>query len=340
MSAAGPIDEPYAERHQVQRRPRGRPDFLDTHLIQISIDTSGYCQARCACCVWPELAPSRRMMTVEEFSRILTRLKGFRFSEFAFNSINEPFSDKTILEKLALFIDLEMPTRSLFFSSNWLIPKPKMLDRFTNLMVSALEKGAVEAVSINATISGVDDDSYDLLQAGRQLEGVMAPYRPLKFSRAVENILDLIERLQQRVPPSGRLGVNLKAYGFEFDQLAYASFWQERLAARGIDLMWCASHVKPRTNHAFTSFARSSASSDVEVACAMRWLDNQLVIGPEGTVGLCCHEGARRVSLGSLLDQSLEEIVAGERYREQLSVVRGEQRPPAGHQCARCEHYR
>ena len=316
------------------------PQFMKDKRVQLSVDTSGYCQARCALCVWPYLTPTKRTMTMDEYAIVLERFSGLEFTEFAFNSVNEPFADPTIIEKMRALIDSGLKVNSLFFSSNWLIPKNPKIATFVSVIDAAINAASISAISINATVSGIDQAGYDKYQAGRDLEHTVAKYRPLNFSVAVRNIIALIGGLSTTIPIGESVVVRIKAYGDDFDPLTYDRFWRETLDAAGIDRQWVTRHVKPVVNHALTTFARSGAQGRDGVGkCQMAWLDNKLVVGPDGSLGLCCQEGARKVRIGSLLTQSLEDVIESDLFQKQLAIVRGELVPEADHLCRSCEWY-
>ncbi len=316
------------------------PDFLKSRKLDVSIDTTGFCQARCEHCVWPAFQKSGTVQSLDDFATILARFDGYAFGEFAFNSINEPFADRTILDKLELLIERGMPTDLLFFSSNWLLPKTPALQRFADAVIAASEGARIAKVSINATISGIDQASYDILQAGRDLENAVMPYKTLDFDHAVANVLDLLSLLEARAKDRPPFIMRLKCYGFLFDERAYRDFWMERLLAAGLAPAFIKQHVRIHLNHGFTSFARHETSDeDLPRRCSMNWLDKRLVIGPRGHVGLCCHEGAHQFSIGNLLTSTLEEVTEEPRYQSQMRILKGLDRPGARHLCRRCEFY-
>jgi radical SAM protein with 4Fe4S-binding SPASM domain len=316
-----------------------RPRFLDTRALQVSVDTSGYCQARCPSCAWITIPRAQRTMSLDEFHTILSRFDGYEFVEFGFNSINEPFADRSILDKIGHFLDRGLKTNVLFFSSNWLAASPDRIERFGSLMQRALAKGTVTHVAVNATISGIDDDSYDIQQAGRELEAseTIHDYRPLSFDKAKENVIDLVRALS---PLLGKRAVlNIKSYGPAIDNARFAQFWRDTLAATDIDPRFAARHVRFLVNHGFTTFARGHAGAGLHRQCSANWLIDQIVVGYDGRVGLCCQEGARQADVGNLLTHTLEEVVASKAYQAELAIVSGAAEPSSSHQCAHCEFF-
>lgn len=312
---------------------------MDTRALHVSVDTSGYCQARCPSCVWITIPRAQRTMSLDEFRTILSRLDGYKIVEFCFNSINEPFADRTILDKVEHFIDRGLKTDVLFFSSNWLAASPERIERFGALMQRALAEGHVTHVAVNATISGIDDDTYDIQQAGRQLEAseTIHDYRPLSFEKAKANVIDLVRSMS---PLLGKRAVlNIKSYGPAIDGARYTQFWQDALAATDIDPRFATRHVRFLVNHGFTTFARGQAGTGQHRQCSGDWLIDRIVVGYDGRVGLCCQEGARQADVGNLLTHTLQEVVASEAYQAELAIVSGAAEPSPSHQCAHCEFF-
>jgi len=322
-------------------RPFEVPDFIVRKRLDVSIDTSGFCNARCENCVWPFMSRSESMMTIDNFKAILGRFHGYEFGEFAFNSINEPFADKNILEKLEHFIDSEIKTNMLFISSNWLIPKNETIDKFVAIISKALNGQHIRKVSINATISGIDELSYDELQAGKSLENSTFKYKALDFSRASKNVVALVQRLRNVVDLNKNFIIHIKAYGSLFSAEQYQSHWRNELINAGIEEDFIKRKVKILLNHSFTSFARSDKNliDSGTKKCQMKWLSDRIVIGPDGAVGLCCHEGARKFNLGNLIESSLIKIVSDPKYLAQFALVTGKNSAPNDHFCQNCEFY-
>ncbi|HEC14111.1 MAG TPA: hypothetical protein ENI80_12870 [Acidiferrobacteraceae bacterium] len=325
---------------KTETKQTGLPRFLKDRRVQLSVDTSGYCQARCALCVWPYLQPSRRMMTLDEFALVLERFAGFGFSEFAFNSINEPFADALIIQKMQMLIDSDLVVDNMFFSSNWLIPKSHRIAAFISTIDAAVKSPTIGGVSLNATVSGIDQASYDKFQAGSALENTVAKYKSMDFLIAVQKTAEFIDGLSKAVPFGAVVMVRIKAYGEDFEQQSYEKFWRTTLDVSGIDQKWVARHVKMIVNHGLTTFGRNKAREQIRGAkCQMNWLDDMLVVGPDGSLGLCCQEGARKVKIGSLLTHSLDEIARSDTFQKHLAITRGEKPPDAKHLCASCEWY-
>lgn len=319
-----------------------RPRFLDTRRIGVFVATSGYCNARCADCIWPFMRNDQRVMSRLDFTKVLHALKGYEIDEFGFNIINEPFVDKGISEKIILLAESGLKVDVLFFSSNWLIPNAATLDGFLEAVVKAKQSGTIGRIDINATISGIDQKSYDELQAGRNLEDAVMQYRPLDFQKAVTNIIEVIRRLQDNGALDGGVIFRLKSYGQLFDCDAYAEFWGKRLTESGItretqersiDILW---------NHGYTTFARMDDNESVckKGVCTTGWLDTRIALGPGGEVGLCCEDGLRSVTIGNLLSQTLDQLSESPAYQERLATNLGLTAPVSDSPCRNCQQFK
>jgi len=320
----------------------GLPRFIVDKKVQVSIDTSGYCNARCESCAWPFMEQSDIVLSLDDFKLILGRFSGYQFSEFAFNSINEPFTDKTILEKIEYFIESGINTEVLFFSSNWLIPERSKIQKFAALVRTAISKSSIGKVRVCATFSGVDQSSYDILQGGEKVSGANRAYKKLDFERAKENIVQLALAFETTIPRKANVVLHIKAYGDLFSEEVYQEYWRTELSKAGVDGKFISEKVSANLNHGFTTFARSELPVNSSLGarhCGVKWLEEKLVVGPDCRVGLCCHEGARKMDLGSLKKLSLMDIVSGKSFSDQLAIVRGHVSPPSDFICNKCEFF-
>jgi len=320
------------------------PEFIESKLVQIAVDTTAFCNARCESCIWAYMGTDADIMSLDEFRTILDRFEGFQFSEFAFNVINEPFVDKTICEKIVELAERQVQVASLFFSSNWLLPESGTLAKFVDVIARCDACPTIRAISLNATISGIDGESYDRGQAGSNLNGTIAKYKKLDFKKAVTNICLVLRKLSS-LRLTKPLRFSIKAYSDEFDRIQMAKFWDETLLAAGIPADFVRDHVRIVLNHCRITFARFKQSverqdgKDLVRACTSRFLTDNLVISSRGKLGLCCQDGIRSVVIGSLLQESLMDVVRSEVFQQHLKIATGFQRPVGDHPCLHCEFY-
>ena len=321
------------------RRAAIRPVLLESRRVKLSVATSGFCNARCELCVWPFMRHDPRIMSNDDFSRLLEMFRGYRVDKFAFNIINEPFVDKRVGEKVTLLAESGLRVKNLFFSSNWLIPSTTAVEAFARV-VARTAAPRMKRVVINATVCGVDQASYDRYQGGRDLQDTVSPYRSLDFERAVGNVTCFMHALRDLGWPANVM-MNLKAYGETLDQVTYAAFWRRRLSEVGLGDTLTGERVQVLHNHAFTTFARheSAAERTRSGVCKAGWLDARLAVGPGGDVGLCCEDGLSGISLGNLLEQGLDGVIGTSSYQRYLAEVLGQAAPSPDSPCVRCQFF-
>jgi hypothetical protein len=283
------------------------------------------------------------IMSVEEFGRVLDRFDGFSFEELGLNVINEPFVDRTIDQKLRSIANRGVPVGSLFFSSNWLLPKPSRITDFVEGIALCNASPSVGRISLNATVSGIDKYTYDRGQAGATLKGTVAKYRELSFDTAIANVCSVLRQMAG-LPLQKPFVFFIKAYSDDFSHQQMGEFWSRTLAEADIPPRFVHRYVRIVLNHLRITFARQElradrSETDKPRTCASGFLSDKLVIGARGELGLCCQDGLRTIVVGNILSQSLTEIVFSRAYQEHLRIATGAQIPADAHPCKHCEFY-
>jgi radical SAM protein with 4Fe4S-binding SPASM domain len=281
-------------------------------------------------------------MSDDLFQTILDRFNEFQFGELALNVINEPFTDERITNKLKTISKRLNPIDKLFFSSNWLIPNETKIDAFCEVIRACCASPHIKIVQINATLSGIDEKSYDTLQAGAGLLDTKAPYRPLDFRKAVSNVCGAIARFSKiGIEERTKLRFIIKAYGNLFSHDEMKAFWRDRLRANRIPELFIKSNMKFLLNHAFTSFARNPQTEGAAElsCCAQGWIDQRLVVGPSGDVGLCCEDGLRQITIGNLAATTVEDLISSSAFQTNFKTVTGRIPARSPHPCRRCHRF-
>ncbi len=214
------------------------------------------------------------------------------------------------------------------------------MDEFAYSIKKCADNPNFGKIHLNATVSGIDERSYDIQQAGVDLVNTSAPYRKLDFSRAVNNIRGVIKRISG-IQGLEKIKFRIKAYGNAFTKDEMKSFWLHALGSSGVPADFINRHVKIMLNEGYTTFARSfNGQSNMTLKrCTHNWLDRRLVVGPQGDVGLCCEDGLNTVVIGNILDQELSELVANESFQLHLAKVTGRQQASKGDPCLRCSFF-
>jgi len=316
------------------------PEFVTKRKVQIAVATSGFCNARCSSCVWPFMVGPRGVMDIDGFRTMLDNLEGYDFSEFAFNVINEPFTDRGVSEKLRELARRRVSINCLFFSSNWLLPSDEIVAEFVDALAECQACPTIRTISLNATISGIDEATYDVQQAGASLLNTVTPYRRLDFVRAVKNICQMLIGIHERdLAPT--LIFNIKAYGDLFDDDAMQAFWRRAFSEHGVPEQVVTDCVRIVLNRDYITFARAAEEPTTPRArrCAGRWTSDKIVVGPNGEVGLCCQDGLRDIVTESLMTMDLTSVARSDGFQKQHKIATGMVQPDPSHPCLRCEFF-
>ncbi len=317
------------------------PRFLKTKEVHFTIATTDFCNARCTSCIWPYMESKGRVMNMETFAQILERLKGYKITEFGVNIINEPFTDKTILDKLRAVASCGLDIEVLYFTSNWSLPTPEKVSQFVDCMEFCNASPNIGRIAINATVSGIDQESYEQLQAGKGLTGTVRNFKALDFEKTSNNVCQAISLLSQK--QLEKLAVfKVKAFQNLFTQEQMTEFWMNKLSQYDVSPHFLRKKAQFLLNEYFVTFARydeKEAGDSSQRVCSWNWLNEKLLAGPDGELGLCCFDGLRRVTMGNMLEQSLEELAYTPQFQEHLHYVSGKSLPDDTHPCSNCEFY-
>jgi len=116
-------------------------DFIRTWLVWrtrnldipriISLETVGRCNAKCGFCPHPMLDRKFEAMSDELFNKIIgeaSRFPSDRFSGFGMHSVNEPFMDRKIFDRL-MAINRFVPNAQIGITTNMNVMPPRFFER-------------------------------------------------------------------------------------------------------------------------------------------------------------------------------------------------------------------
>lgn len=155
----------------------------------INVETVGRCNAKCNFCPHPELDRKFDSMSDKLFEKIVREASTFppnRFNGFAVHSVNEPFMDRKIFDRLALINEI-VPQASISITTNMNVMPPRFFERIRrirnisqwNVSFNSAEKREYEEtmrIDFDRTVANVKR----LLHENRESPFVAAP---ITFSR-------------------------------------------------------------------------------------------------------------------------------------------------------------
>jgi radical SAM protein with 4Fe4S-binding SPASM domain len=257
-------------------------------------------------CPYPDLAerlPMGRMdwglyeKIVDDFGDICRR-KGFS-GKFGFCVMGEPFIERDIARYVRKA--REHPFR-LNFTTNGALMTPDIVDS----LIAAGYSG-----SFNVSCHGISEDT---------VKRVMG----LDAGLILQNVDYLLSRY-----PKDRVEVTAIAQNWPRGEAARVrKYWRER----GVRLR---SPLAGSRAGLIESGARASIAA--LAGCRAKRPLYHMAVAFNGDVVLCCNDMARRVVVGNLREQGIEEVWNSELFRMHVEMVYGNLEAPADYICRSCE---
>jgi len=263
------------------KRLTARPVPSFPRTVQIQTITG--CNGACVFCPYPDTVDTQPKGRMEEglFERIVEEMARHRVRRISPYLMNEPFLDRSILDKVA-FIKERIPDARIVLTTNGSRLDAETVDRMLAL-------DALHALYIS--FQGVEKEGYEATMRGS-----------LKFERTLENVEGLIAKWRAA---GGRKRVKIVVTMVatnRIDPEKAVAFWK----ARGVE-----SKYTPLENRGGNVTASSLAPTDMKRFADCTRLFKQAYIMFNGDMVLCCTDYSRKVVLGNIVDSPIEEIWNG-----------------------------
>ena len=265
---------------------RGAQKFNIDYPIEVTIETTGRCNARCLFCPHSELPRRNTEMSDALFFKIISDLKEipstheFNISPF---KVNEPLMDKNIFNKIKV-INKELPNAGIRFFSNFNMANENHIES-----LSKIENLKQIWISLNE----IEPDEYKRVM-GMNLDRTITNIKKLlEFNSKNRIILDIVISRVADGTIKDEMFVNklsniLKEYKNQFRII-------------------CIKRVE------WIDFLEQQNAIPTEDPC-MRWFEVNIIC--TGEVALCCMDGKCEYSIGDLNKQSVLEVYNSPWYRE------------------------
>ena len=256
--------------------------------IEVVIETTGRCNARCVFCPHHTLERRSKEMPDELFERIVRQLEEipqghlFHISPF---KVNEFLMDKKIFERIAL-LNERLPNAYIRIFSNFNAAQEADIERIFEIR---------NLSDIDISVNSLDPEEYHALMG-------------LKLDRTLDNLLRFLARVREQglVMRQKQITLSRVAHTPETDAKFLEDF---AIVFRDyIDLL--RPLVIPRGE--WIDFLPSEAPLRQNQPCA-RWANVEICC--DGTVAFCCMDGRAAYPLGSVWENTVLEIYNQPMYR-------------------------
>lgn len=300
-------------------------DILGRHPLNVQVQTISTCNATCVFCPYPESwhEANPGKMSEELYRSIIDQLSRYKIGKFCPYLENEPLLDPKLFERVeyaASKLDFEV----VEVSTNASVLNAKMLDNVVRVFPRLRNE-------IRVSFHGIDAGTF---------RAVMG----LDFQRCLDNTLALIEKAQDHdldimIRGAGVARIESDRKPSWFTREEYFRFWREEFRKRGFKRL-------PKLQ--FFSYHDRAGEID------RNEINFQKVIRPDlrgfyctrfdqwahflytGEMILCCMDYHRKTVLGSMASQSLDEILASDKFRDFARQYLGLTPSPGNFICKRC----
>jgi hypothetical protein len=245
---------------------------------KITIENTNICPANCTICPRDKYKQKLGIMDMNLFKKIINHLtKCTNVGTVDIGGFGEPFADKLLFERCA-YIRKKLPKAKIFTSSNCFLMTP---DKYDNVVKY------IDALKIS--VYGVSKKVFEKCHRGS-----------VTFEKTYANILGLLE-LEKKPYTIGLLTLTKDN---AHEQEDWLKFWQPRLDEVYI---WLPHNFGATMN--FRTLDRSR-----QVSCG-RPVNGPLYVHLDGTVSMCCLDINKKLKIGDMNTDTIEEIFNSEAYK-------------------------
>ena len=260
----------------------------------VCIETTSACNAKCIMCTKRSLPHEAGIMSDTIFSKILTEAKELGVKQIGLSVYGEPLSDPKFIQRAKMVNDLGF--RFYFFSNASLLTQDKAKEL---LLMPGFG-------SVYFSINGFSKKTYEEVMMG------------LNRDKVFENVLNF---LQLREKLNSKVKVRVTCVVFEKNKHEINELKQFWLKQPGVDMVYFpairnrgGTTLDIETQGENPVFSPLSAKGRTLHPCRYLW--EGLFVYWNGEVGVCCEDNAaRRIGIGNVADQTLNEIWTGENIK-------------------------
>ena len=266
----------------------------------LTIEFTSACNAKCIMCPQPEMERGKENMSFEVLQKIIDDCQGKPLKKINLFWMGDSTVDKKLIEKCRM-IRAGLPKAKLYLSTN-----AQLLPEQRSRMI--IDENLLDV--INFDIDGFTKMTFEKVRVG------------LVFDDVVNNVKYFLKYKKQKLKknPQTRVTIiDMKPTQHEIEK--FVKYWS-RLAdivdvnhyntwlGSQDDLNYDDSHLKDKHQNKL----HQSTTGKFDFACTHPW--EEMVIGADGRVGLCCLDHELKEEIGDVKTQTLQQIWQGDILKE------------------------
>lgn len=248
---------------------------------QIIVETTNICDAHCVICPRELYDQKPRMMDMGLFRKIIDDAAQYDLESIDTCGFGECFLDKHLFERFA-YVRERLPKAQVFVSTTAYHMTPEKWD------------DVIKYIDIlKLSIYGATKETYERFHRGK-----------VKYDGAMENIEGFLRYAKGKDGPY-TIGLFVQTEINMHETGMWLSKWEPKLSEV---FVW-----KP---HNWVQGRGYRKIDDARQQTCGRPENGPMYIHADGTVSPCCWDIHKQIRLGSLVDQSIEQIYRGYAYRQ------------------------
>jgi len=249
--------------------------------FNLVIETSNFCNARCAMCPYQTMKRPKKIMDETVFNKVVERIKKEKLSinKVFFSGMGEPLSDPHLIERIAVIKKLGLPIR---LYTNGFFLTAKISRQLVDLKVD----------EINISFNGATPKEYHQIMN-------------LDFKKTVANIDALLKIKKENHSPKPVLQISSIVIEKNKQNIKkHIQNWQDKVASVTVSLahQWGG-------GVGITSQFQTQNPKKV-YPCRSLW--HTFVIDSQGNFVLCCRDYESKYVLGNIATHSFADIQKSE----------------------------
>ena len=266
----------------------------------LSIEFTSACNAKCIMCPQPDMNRKKENMSPEILDKIISDCKNKSLKKINLFWMGDSTVDKKMIEKIRI-IRKELPKVKLYLSTNAqllgeersrILLDEDLLD-VINFDIDGLKKSTFEGIRVRLDFDVVTKNVKYFLKYKKSLNKkypqtrvTIIDMKPTKDE--VENFVEYWKHFADKVDVN-----HYNTWGGTQDELNYDDSHKET------------KHQDKR---------KESQNKEFDFACTHPW--EEMVIGADGRVGLCCLDHELNEQVGDIRESTLQEIWQGDVINE------------------------
>ncbi len=262
----------------------------------LTIEFTSACNAKCIMCPQPAMDRKKENMPNEILEKIIDDCKGKPLKKINLFWMGDSTVDKHLIEKMRL-VRAGLPNVKLYLSTN-----AQLLSKERSRKI--IDENLLDV--INFDIDGFTKLTFESVRVG------------LKFDNVVDNVkyfLNYKKEKRKKNPQTRITIIDMKPTQSEVQK--FVDYWSKLADVVDVnhyntwlgsqeDLNYDDTHLKDKHQDKLTQ----STLGKFNFACTHPW--EEMVIGADGRVGLCCLDHELKEQIGDVKNETLQQIWQGD----------------------------